>query len=91
LGGRGWLRMPVAHLRHRAAVVRGLPLLLRPSKRLLIESRWVSKPLALAGQPRPRRLNNSPLWLTWRARATTPSTSKPTTARTAPPSLAAAR
>jgi hypothetical protein len=28
-----------------------------PSKRLLIESRWVSKPLALAGELRPRRLN----------------------------------
>jgi hypothetical protein len=28
------------------------------SKRLVIESRWVSKPLALAGQLRPRRLNN---------------------------------
>eukprot|EP01047_Picozoa_sp_COSAG01_P048593 COSAG01_NODE_4746_length_4769_cov_29.055460_2_plen_177_part_00 len=28
------------------------------SKRLLIESRWVSKPLAFAGKLRPRRLNN---------------------------------
>jgi hypothetical protein len=28
------------------------------SKRLLIESRWVSKPLAFAGELRPRRLNN---------------------------------
>jgi hypothetical protein len=28
------------------------------SKRPLIESRWVSKPLAFAGQLRPRRLNN---------------------------------
>jgi hypothetical protein len=29
-----------------------------PSKRLLIESRWVSKPLAFAGALRPRRPNN---------------------------------
>eukprot|EP01047_Picozoa_sp_COSAG01_P107776 COSAG01_NODE_36758_length_512_cov_42.009685_1_plen_79_part_00 len=29
-----------------------------PSKRLLIESRWVSKPLAFAGELRPRRPNN---------------------------------
>jgi hypothetical protein len=28
------------------------------SKRLVIESRWVSKPLAFAGKLRPRRLNN---------------------------------
>jgi hypothetical protein len=28
------------------------------SKRLLIESRWVSKLLAFAGELRPRRLNN---------------------------------
>jgi hypothetical protein len=28
------------------------------SKRLLIESRWVSKSLAFAGELRPRRLNN---------------------------------
>jgi hypothetical protein len=28
------------------------------SKRLLIESQWVSKPLAFAGKMRPRRLNN---------------------------------
>jgi hypothetical protein len=28
------------------------------TKRLLIESRWVSKPLAFAGKLRPRRLNN---------------------------------
>jgi hypothetical protein len=28
------------------------------SKRLLIESRWVTKPLALAGKMRPRRPNN---------------------------------
>jgi hypothetical protein len=32
--------------------------LLRPSKRLLIESRWVSEPLAFAGELRPRRLNS---------------------------------
>jgi hypothetical protein len=31
-----------------------LPLLLEP----IIESRWVSKALALAGKPRPRRLNS---------------------------------
>jgi hypothetical protein len=31
------------------------------SKRLLIEARWVSKPLAFAGALRPRRLNNWPL------------------------------
>jgi|EP01049_Picozoa_sp_SAG25_P009204 hypothetical protein len=30
------------------------------SKRLLIESRWVSTPLAFAGKRRPRRLNNEP-------------------------------
>jgi hypothetical protein len=30
------------------------------SKRLVIESRWVSKPLAFAGELRPRRLNNQP-------------------------------
>jgi hypothetical protein len=29
-------------------------------KRLLIDSRWVSKPLAFAGKLRPRRLNNWP-------------------------------
>jgi hypothetical protein len=29
------------------------------SKRLLNESRWVSKPLALAGKLRPRRLNKT--------------------------------
>jgi hypothetical protein len=28
------------------------------SKRLVIEARWVSKPLAFAGKLRPRRLNN---------------------------------
>jgi hypothetical protein len=28
------------------------------SKRLLIESRWVSKTLAFAGELRPQRLNN---------------------------------
>jgi hypothetical protein len=28
------------------------------SKQLLIESRWVSKPLAFASKLRPRRLNN---------------------------------
>jgi hypothetical protein len=30
------------------------------SKRLVIEARWVSKPLASAGELRPRRLNNQP-------------------------------
>jgi hypothetical protein len=30
------------------------------SKRLLIESRWVSKPLVFAGKLRPRRLNKQP-------------------------------
>jgi hypothetical protein len=34
------------------------------SKRLLIESRWLSKPLASAGKLRPRRLNNWPFGLT---------------------------
>jgi hypothetical protein len=33
-------------------------------KAAVIESRWVSTALALAGQLRPRRLNNSPLGLT---------------------------
>eukprot|EP01047_Picozoa_sp_COSAG01_P053063 COSAG01_NODE_5647_length_4118_cov_6.676288_2_plen_83_part_00 len=35
-------------------VQRGVPL---QSKRLLIEARWVSKPLTLAGKRQPRRLN----------------------------------
>jgi hypothetical protein len=34
------------------------------SKRPLTEARWGSKPLAFAGKPRPRRLNNSPFGLT---------------------------
>jgi hypothetical protein len=45
---------------------RGHPLFLHggvelQSKRLLIESRWVSKPLAFAGKLRPRRPNSEPL------------------------------
>jgi hypothetical protein len=47
-----------------AAVARELEARARPrlpqSTRLLIESRWVSKPLAPAGKLRPRRLNNWP-------------------------------
>eukprot|EP01048_Picozoa_sp_COSAG05_P026748 COSAG05_NODE_7456_length_809_cov_1.142254_2_plen_126_part_01 len=32
------------------------------TKRRVIEARWGSKPLASAGQLRPQRLNNQPLW-----------------------------
>jgi hypothetical protein len=44
-------------------VVGGARRALRP-KRLVIASRWVPKPRALAGELRPRRLNHQPLRLT---------------------------